>query len=193
MKLSTFRLTMLLVSAWFCLGSVTPISAGLLPNSQNVVFNDADYRYNYGVVLTSDSTLKTGDFFTIYDFSGYVPGSNIQPANFKFSSALSGPTPAGTLPADNPAITNLTWTYTGPATLTGQSMLGDFAAQSQYASTAAGVFTALTHCQVDGQADSNITSTPVPVAAVPGVPEPCSLALIGVALTSTALVRRRQI
>ena len=39
----------------------------MLPVSATVP-DSGNFRYTYGLVLTSDSTLKTGDYFTIYDF-----------------------------------------------------------------------------------------------------------------------------
>ena len=58
----------------------------------------ANTTYSYGVVLPSDSLLRPGDFFTVYDFAGYVPGTQEAPPNFVFSTAKTGPTPAGVAP-----------------------------------------------------------------------------------------------
>jgi hypothetical protein len=179
------------MSRWSILAAVVTVwtglsagesKAGLLPVSVAQTTDGSNFRYSYGVVLTSDSTLKTGDYFTIYDFAGYVPGTNVQPAGFTLSSAKSGPTPTGIAPVDNPSIPNVTWTYTGPTTTVGQAILGTFAVDSTFGSTVDGVFTAQTHREVDGKTDSNITSAEVPVPSAPGVPEPATLALMGIAL-----------
>jgi hypothetical protein len=168
-------------AAW--IGLTADVSqAGLLPVSLSETKDVGNSRYSYGVVLTSDSTLKTGDYFTIYDFAGYVPGTNLQPAGFTFSSAKLGPTPAGIAPTDNPSIPNVTWTYTGPTTAVGQASLGNFSVDSTFGSSVDGVFTSQTHRQVDGKTDSNITSAEVPVPSAPGVPEPASLVLLGIGL-----------
>src|SRR3954462_13293091 len=71
------------------------------------------FLWNYGVNVTVDQQVNTGDFFTIYDFGTFNAGSNLQPANWAFSSSLTGTNPSLVLPTDNPALANLTWTYTG--------------------------------------------------------------------------------
>ena len=163
---------------WAGLGS-SPARAGLLPVSVSIHPEGPNFRYSYGVVLTTDSQLQTGDFFTIYDFAGFIDGSNMQPDGFSFSASPVGPTPGGLEPVDSPQLMNLTWTYMGPDVQIGQLGLGNFMARSEYGRTTDGFFTAQTHREVDGQIDSNITSTSIPVPeAPPVVPEPATLALI---------------
>ncbi len=165
--------------------------AGLLPVSNTIMADGSNFRYSYGVVLSSNTMLHTGDYFTIYDFQGLMPGSNLQPANFTFSSAPVGPTPAGTNPVDNPAIANVTWTYNGPSAVVGQVGLGNFMVDSQYGSNQTGVFAAITQRTVGGQNDSNITEATVPIPSVPA-PEPASLAIVGMSLPLIAVVWRRR-
>ncbi len=84
-----------------------------------------NFNWNYSATLTQDENVLRHDFFTIYDFAGYVPGGNTQPAGWTFSAALIGTTPGKVTPIDNPNLFNLTWTYTG-STLTGPQSLGMF-------------------------------------------------------------------
>jgi hypothetical protein len=167
--------------------------ASLLPTSATTFANNnGTVAFTYGVVLTSDSTLKTGDFFTVYDFQGFVPNSNTQPAGWSFSTSIGGGTPSGITFPNSPNLPNLTWTYTGAATLTGQLGLGNFSVlstnQQSQTSTA---FAGISQRAVDGQNDSNITSTLVPgnTPAPSGVPEPATLALIGIGLPFAGLAR----
>ena len=104
--------------------------AGLLPLTATAVPDGEDYRYTYGVMLTSNSTLQKGDNFVIYDFNGLVDRSNSQPAGFEFSAMNLGGNPGRTVPNDNPDMPNLVWTYTGDTPLVGQIGLGNFTAMS---------------------------------------------------------------
>ena len=178
-----------LIAAAVMLGFGGFVQAGLLPVNVTVTPDGDNFRYSYGVVLTSDSTLRTGDFFTIYDFEGLVPNSNSQPAGFTFTTSPTGPTPAGTSPSDSPLIGNITWVYTGPDTLVGQAGLGNFMVQSTYGSSTDGVFTSHTHRQSDGKPDANITETAVPVpTAAPQVPEPATLLMLVMAMPLLGMV-----
>ncbi|MFO0824073.1 MAG: hypothetical protein U0792_13335 [Gemmataceae bacterium] len=99
--------------------SAEQATAGLVPIQVSVTPDAGMYRYTYAVKLPTDAVLRPGDYFTIYDFDGFVPGSatasgSAYSSNWTFSSNPVGPTPAGVGPTDNPSITNLTWTYNGP-------------------------------------------------------------------------------
>ncbi|MFO0935485.1 MAG: PEP-CTERM sorting domain-containing protein [Gemmataceae bacterium] len=168
-------------------------AAGLLPVNVTVTPDSGNYRWTYAIVLPTDSQIRAGDFFTIYDFAGLVNGSNSQPTNWSFSTAMSGPVPAGVLPTDNASIPNLTWTYTGPTFTIGQVGLGNFWAISPYDTATDSYFTARTHRTSDGHFDANITDTivPVPSAGPPGVPEPATLALAALGLPIVLAARRR--
>jgi hypothetical protein len=171
-----------------------PAKAGLLPVTVTITPEAGNFRFTYAIVLPTDSQLRTGDYFTIYDFAGFVDGTNAQPDGWKFSSANVGPTPAFLAPDDSPLVPNLTWTYSGPMMDGTKAGLGNFWAVSLYGTTTDSMFTALTHRTSDGKFDSNITPTTVPVPAPPppGVPEPATLALAGLGLPLLALARRRK-
>src|SRR3954447_12945993 len=77
--------------------------AGLIPN--NVAVNptgDGNFKWTYNVVVTSDVYVQPGDYFTIYDFAGALPGSGHAPADWTLTSTNVGTTPEKTSPADDP-------------------------------------------------------------------------------------------
>lgn len=171
--------------------------AGLLPLSATVMPDGENFRYTYGVMLTSNSTLQSGDQFVIYDFNGLVSGSNTQPAGFSFTTMNTGGNPGRTVPNDNPAMPNLVWTYTGDTPLIGQIGLGNFTALSTLPeSNVSTDFVSRTHVEDpngDVRAEDNITPTkapsgtdiqpppppPPPIDPPPsGVPEPSSMILL---------------
>lgn len=191
----------------------TSAQAGLLPLSASVVPDGDNFRYTYGVMLTSNSTLQPGDQFVIYDFAGFINGSNTQPTGFAFSTMNTGGNPGRTIPNDNPTLPNLVWTYTGGTPLVGQIGLGNFTALSTNAeSTATTDFVSRTHVEDpsgDVRAEDNITQTkapngtdappppppppppdnPPPVNPPSGVPEPSSMILLAAGVPLLAGLR----
>lgn len=156
------------------------------------------YTWTYSVNLVGFSSIDAGDFFTILDFAGFVPGTQTVVANWTASSANSGVCPAdlaGTCAGfDDPAVPNLTWTYTGtgianpntnPATV---FFLGNFAANSTFNMPRNDWFFSrdndLAAPHTDEGAGGN---TNVPAS----VPEPSSLLLFGSGLTALAFARRK--
>jgi len=189
------RIASLFTAALVAAVVATPAQAGLLPVSVSVQPEAGNFRWTYSVVLPTDMKLQSGSFFTIYDFGGYVPGSGGVSSPFPDNSAAAfwnlttsnvGPTPDRLNPQDNPDITNLTWTYTGPVLPSGQLTLGNFTATSLFQGTTSSFFTATNPRAVGGAIDSNITETLTPTGMVtpppPGVPEPATLALAGLGL-----------
>lgn len=159
----------------------TPLQAGLLPVNVTVTPEADRFRWTYAIVLPTDSQLQAGNFFTIYDFAGFVPDSVAMPEGWVFSTALTGPTSPEVIPFDDPTIPNLHWAYSGETITDGQIGLGNFWAVSIYAGPVDSYFTAQTNRTSDGQLDTNITTTSVPVPG-PQVPEPATLALAGLGL-----------
>jgi hypothetical protein len=85
--------------------------AGLIPTNVSITPDGGNFRWTYAVVVTTDVKVNPGDYFTIYDFGGMISGTAVAPAGWTFSTGKSGPTPAGTAPHDDPAIDNVTFTY----------------------------------------------------------------------------------
>ena len=71
------------------------------------------FAYNYTATLAADQALRTNNFFTIYDFQGFVSFGSLG-AGFSGSTALLGRTPGDVLPDDDAAVLNATFTYSGP-------------------------------------------------------------------------------
>ena len=187
----------------------TSAQAGLLPLSATVTPDGDNYRYTYGVMLTSNSVLNPGDSFVIYDFTGLIAGSNNQPEGFSFAGMNSGGNVGRTVPNDNPEMPNLVWTYTGDTPLIGQIGLGNFSALSTNPESEASTdFVSRTHVEdPDGEVreEDNITYTkapvgtnvqpppddddPPPVDTPSGVPEPSTMILLAAGLPLVAGAR----
>ena len=71
------------------------------------------YQYTYVATLAADQYARTGSYFTIYDFEGFDHFGSLG-AGFSAQTALLGQTPSRVLPFDDPAVLNLTFTYSGP-------------------------------------------------------------------------------
>ncbi|MEY2536645.1 MAG: hypothetical protein QOG67_385 [Verrucomicrobiota bacterium] len=106
--------------------AVASVNGDVIPTLSTVSPIGSGFTWNYATNVTVDQMVQHGDFFTIYDFGNFTAGSNIQPSNWAFSSSLTGTNPSLVLPADNPALLNLTWTYTGTTPINGSSLLGVF-------------------------------------------------------------------
>jgi hypothetical protein len=117
-KIFTLSLSVLWVAVLAARADIIPTFTGATPSGSNTV-------WNYTIDITSGQNVTTGDFFTIYDFGPFITGTGVQPSGWTLSSAFVGVTPSQTVPLDDPAILNLTWTYSGLPTITGTG-LGPF-------------------------------------------------------------------
>jgi hypothetical protein len=137
---------------------------------------------------------------TVYDFAGYVPGSEFAPsADWLFAGALLGPTPVGVIPGsnvsgvDDPLLFNLAWIYTGGVggTISASAtdiLLGGFGANSVYSGSKASEYATRSNTLAlpNGRAFSSDTTL------VPAIPEPASLLLMGTGLLALGLLGRHR-
>jgi len=117
--------------------------ADVIPTLSSIIGSGGDFTWNYSANVTVDQRVEHGDFFTIYDFGTFVSGSNTQPTDWMFSSALLGRTPPLVSPHDDPAILNLTWTYIGKTPIIGPADLGIFSVDNNTNQQQTGDFAAI--------------------------------------------------
>jgi hypothetical protein len=115
---------------------------------------DGTITYHFKIKVDEGTTAEAGaagakdanpDFFTIYNFYGFIEDSVKTPEGWKFSSEEFGKTPALNgyplvLPVDVPGTPNLTWTCTKPVKA-GTEVTG-FSAKSRVAKTTDGMYSA---------------------------------------------------
>jgi hypothetical protein len=181
----------------------------LVPAQANIVVllnsvtgpSGGQFTWSYEASLQVGEELNPGDvaitgFFTIYDISGLVLGSETQPLNWTPSEQATGITPAGLSPTDT-AAPNITWTYSGPAITPTviDADLGTFTFKSTMGNN--GLLIAYTQQAVknnpghtdDDTRDAGFGSVVGPSASVP---EPTSIILLGSVLALIGSRMRRR-
>lgn len=181
------------------LAAGTAARAGMIPVSVTVTPDGDKFRWTYGVIVTTDVNVNAGDSFTIYDVAGLNPGTVMMPDGWSVTESAMTPPLAGVHPNDNPAITDLTFTFNGSSPIVGQAGLGNFSAISDFSDGTTSEFTSRVHRQVDGRVETAITTTDspgVPDPELPGpiseTPEPATLALAVFGLPLALLTRFRR-
>ena len=106
--------------------AIASARADVIPTLTSTSPTGADFTWNYTTNVTVDQMVQKGDFFTVYDFGNFLSGSNLQPANWTFSSSLVGTNPSLVAVNDNASVLNLTWTYNGDTPISGSALLGVF-------------------------------------------------------------------
>jgi len=176
------------------------VKAQLTPNFDVVTPNGGNFTFSYNLDVAGAARLRAGDWFTIYDFNGYVAGSAFAPAaDWTISVQPVGITPVGvTPPHDSAGVDNITFTYTGPV-FDGPSSQFDgpdaFGADStESATTAGGGFSYQNHKNNPGHPDDNARQFGAGSVVTPaGVPETSSLMLLLPGLVPLGMIVRRRI
>ncbi|MEP6937548.1 MAG: hypothetical protein ABI871_05705 [Chthoniobacterales bacterium] len=184
------------LSGFLALGlTVCAAQADIIPTLDSIVSTGTNFQWNYTSNVTVDQIVNAGDYFTIYDFGGFLAGSNQQPVDWEFSAQLIGITPPTVLPKDNPNIPNLTWVYTGETPIAGQDFLGTFSVSSTQNGIRFDNFAAhATRANNPGAGTpiDNIGTVAVPVPEMSALAPIIGFCGLGVAGFATSFWRRRR-
>ena len=170
--------------------------ADIIPTLFSVSPTGPNFTWDYTGLVTSNQTVNAGNYFTIYDFGGYVAGSAVAPVGWTVSVQLLGTTPSDVLPTDNPSLFNLTWTCVGTTPIVGDSSLGgQFTAVSTFQNSTRANFTAQATRSNGAQAGSpvdNIGMIDVPVPEMSALLPILSVCGAGLLSLVPSFVRRRR-
>lgn len=160
--LSSSSFTVLLFTAAIFAGRAA--QADITPAFHGATPVEGGCEYSYTIGLAGSSRLNTGDYFTICDFHGYIPGSEFAPVDWTISVQAEGMTPFGVdmraFGGDSPSVVNLTFTYTGAAPIYGHvepiGGVGAFGAQSTQTEYGLGGYASSVHRLNPGHLDDNL-------------------------------------
>jgi hypothetical protein len=177
--------------------NITSIFQGVTPDGPN-------YKYTYAIGVDAAEKVIEGDYFTINDFDGFVPGTDnvvsaFGPWTFAPEATSTAPPQIPfVLPTDT-GILNLRWNYNGGSPIPGSTavpflgtFLGTFSADSIYPTPVHGILLGRATSQMpdtNNLKDGNVANT-----FVPFVPEPCTMSLLGLGgLPLLRALRRRRV
>lgn len=217
---------MLLLTAALAIAPLAAAHAGLIPTDIGTSAAGAGaFTWNYNVELPTTLTAFSGvpsaspgmngaAYVTIYDFAGFIPGTCVSPVGWGCSTQNTGLTPVGTMPQDNPNVTNITWSYLSGTPIFGDLVINGFSAMSTSNVAGTTSFTGTATRSSGAAAGTNVAdigTTMAPTGGTTGgtedqptppsnpgnggtpgtgLPEPGALGLMGAALIVFGMLRR---
>ena len=186
----------------FGVSEVSAHSILIVPSVPVVTAVAGGFSYNYTAEVTAGSNIQAGDFFTIVDFAGLVPGSAFAPAGWtvttpntvgvpdvsmpgNFMIVAAGPPPSTASVPDSASTPDLLFVYTGPK-LEGQISISGFGAVSIQNKLVRGSLMAQDHS--DDVVIGGVTTPGVTVANTDSPFVPAAIPLPSTASTGLALM-----
>jgi len=204
---STAAFSALLGAAALFIGGA--VQAQLTPTFDVVTPNGSNFTWKYNLALGANGEINAvgidpspgssgPDYFTIYDFQGYVAGTAFAPADWTITVQNVGITPVGvTPPVDDPTVANITFTYTGAEIAGPASMIGGADAFGADSTTGkanpGGAFSYQNRKDNAGKPDDDKRNFGAGSLTTPGVPETSSLMLLVPGLVPLGIMLRRRV
>jgi hypothetical protein len=116
--------------------------------------------FNYALTQTAGSTVQTGDYFAVVDFAGYVSATPL--LGFAITTPSTGP--AGFAQNGDSSVSNVVYTYTGPASSVNGLL---FSITSSLTTSAIESYTSVDHNPPPGGTSFATGDLTVAAAAVP--------------------------